>query len=92
MIISRSIHVVANGIISFFIMGNSPLYICTTSFNSSVKRHLNYFHFLDIVNSAAMNIEMHVTFKIIVLSRYRPRSCISVSYGKCIFSFFEESS
>ena len=28
---SRSIHVATNGIISFFLMANTPLYICTTS-------------------------------------------------------------
>ena len=32
MIVSRSIHVAANGIISFFLwLSNIPLYICTTS-------------------------------------------------------------
>ena len=33
-IISRSIHVATNGIISFFVMlSNIPLYICTASFS-----------------------------------------------------------
>ena len=35
---------------------------------SSVDGHLGYFHILVIVNSAVMNIEVHVSFQIIVLS------------------------
>ena len=34
-----------------------------------------------------MNIEVHVSFRIIVLSRYMPRSGIAGSYGSSIFSF-----
>ena len=51
----------------FFFMANIPLYICTTSFiYSSVDRHLGYFHVLPILNSAAMNIGVHVSFSIMV--------------------------
>ena len=38
-----------------------------------------------IVNSIAMNIGVHVSFQIIVLSRYMPRSGTSVLYGNSIF-------
>ena len=53
---------------------------------SSVNGHLGYFHVLAIVNSAAMNIEVHVYFQIMVFSRYMPRSGITRSYGSSIFS------
>ena len=55
--------------------------------HSSVHGHLGCFHVLAIVNSAAMNIGMHVSFWIRVLSRYIPRSGIAESYGSSIFSF-----
>ena len=54
---------------------------------SSVDRHLGCFHVLAIVNSAAMNIEMHVCFQIMVFSGYVPRSGIAESYGSYIFNF-----
>ena len=49
--------------------------------------HLGCFHVLAIVNSAAMNIGMHVSFQIIVLPGYTPRSGIAESYGNSVFSF-----
>ena len=46
--------------------------------HSSFDGHLGYFHVLAIVNSAAMNIEVHVWFKIsvFIFFRYIPRSGI----------------
>ena len=55
--------------------------------HSSVDGHLGYFHVLAIVNSAAMNIAVHVSFWIIDLSRYMPRNGIAGSYGNSIFGF-----
>ena len=55
--------------------------------HSSVYGHLGCFHVLAIVNSAAMNIGVHVSFQIIVLSGFMPRSGFAGSYGNSIFSF-----
>ena len=40
--------------------------------HSSADRHLGCFHVLAIVNSAAMNIGVHVSFSILVFSEYIP--------------------
>ena len=55
--------------------------------HSSVDGHLGCFHVLDVVNSAAMNTEVHVSFQIIVFSGYMHRSGIARSYGNSIFKF-----
>ena len=55
--------------------------------HSSVNRHLGCFHVLAIVNSAAMNNGIHVSFSILVSSAYMPRSGIAGSYGGFIPSF-----
>ena len=55
--------------------------------HSSVNGHLGFFHVLAVVNSAAMNIGVHVSFEIMFFSRYMPRSGIAGSYGSSIFSF-----
>ena len=45
------------------------------------------FHVLAIVNSAAMNNGIHVSFSILVSSGYTPRSGIAGSYGGFIPSY-----
>ena len=45
----------------------------------SVSGRLDCLHVLAIVNSAAMNIQVHVSFQIIILSGYVPRSGIAES-------------
>ena len=55
--------------------------------HSSVNGHLDYVHVLAIVNSAAMNNGIHVSFSTLVSSGYMPRSGIAGSYGSFIPSF-----
>ena len=57
--------------------------------HSPIIEHLSCFLILPIINSAAMNIEVHVSFQIsvYVFPRYVPRSGIAVPYGNSIFSY-----
>ena len=45
------------------------------------------FHVLAIVNSAAVNIGVHISLRIIVFSRYIPRTATVGSYGNSTFNF-----
>ena len=53
---------------------------------SSIDEHLGCFHVLGIVNSAAVEAGVHVSFWIKGLSGYMPRSWIAGSYGNSLFS------
>ena len=55
--------------------------------HSFVDGHLGCFHVLAIVNSAALNNGIHVSFSILVSSGYMPRSGTAGSYGDFIISF-----
>ena len=45
-----------------------------------------------IVNSAAINLGVHISFSMKVFSGYMPRSGIAGSYGSSIFSFLKQTS
>ena len=56
--------------------------------HSSVDGHPGCFHVVAIVNSAAVNNGIHVSFSILVSSGYMPRRGIAGSYGGFIPSLF----
>ena len=60
--------------------------------HSSADGHLGCFHALAIINSAAMNIGVHVSLSDLVSLVCMPRSGIAGSYGSSISSFFKEIS
>ena len=88
----RSIYTTAKDKIFFFFIAeqSSIMQLSHSCFiHSSIDRHLGCFHILVIVNNAAMNIEVLMFFQISVLGSfgYIPRTGISGSKGRSIFSF-----
>ena len=57
---------------------------------SSVDGHLGCFHVLTVVNCVPLNVGIHVSFQIRVLSRYMSRNGITRSYGNSVFSFLRK--
>ena len=91
MTLSRSIHISTNDPILFLFMAEQYAIVYRYHIffiHSSADGHLGHFHVLVIVNSAAVNIGVHVSFWIIVFSGYMPSSGIAGSYGSCFFFFF----
>jgi len=65
------------------------IYMCHIFFICSPdSENLGGFHVLAIVNSATMNIGVHVSFWVLFFSRYMPRSGIPGLCSISIFSFF----
>ena len=54
--------------------------------HSSVDGHLGCFPVLAVLGSAAVNIAVHVSFQITILSGYMPKSGTDGSYGTSVFS------
>ena len=87
---SRFIHLIRKDSNAFLFMVEyySIMYMYHNFFiYSSVNRHLGCFHVLGIVNSAAMNKGIHVSFSVLVSSGCMYRSGITGSYGASIPSF-----
>ena len=87
---SRFTHLSSTDLIAFLFMAEyySIAYMYHNFFIcSSVSGHLGCFHVLAIVNSAAMSIGVHLSFRILVFSGYMPSSGIAELYGSFIPSF-----
>ena len=88
-IIPWSIHIATNDNISFFLwLTKIPQYVCTISSLSIlfVDELLCCFHILGILNSAALNIVVHVSFQIMTFSWCLPRKEMAGSLGSSIFT------
>ena len=80
----------ANGIVSFFFNGRvifHCIYVPHLLYPFFCRRTLGCFHVSAIVNSAAMNTGVHVSFWIMIFFRYMPRNGNAGPYGSSIFSF-----
>ena len=66
------------------------LYYSWIIFHCIFDGHLGCFHVQAIVKCATVNTRIHVSFQIMVFSRYLPKDGIVMSYGTFIFSFLRE--
>ena len=88
MIISRSIHVAANSIISFFLWLIFHCIYVSHLFCPFICSWTFWLHpCLAIVNSAAVHVWVPVSFWILVFSGYRPISGSAGSYGSSTVTF-----
>ena len=86
---SRSIRVVTNGRISFFLwLNNIPFYIYIT-LSLSIHPSIGCFHVLAVVNNTAKNMRMQISFQDgdFIFFRYISTSGIARPYGSFIFYF-----
>ena len=87
---SSFIHLIRTGSNELFLMAeqNSMMYMYHSFLiHSSADGHLGCFHVLAMINSAAMNIGVHVSLSDLVSLVCMPRSGIAGSYGSSISSF-----
>ena len=63
------------------------VYLYSFFIHSSFSGHPGCFYVLAVINSAAVNVVVHVSVWIMVFSGYIPSSGITGSYGSSIFSF-----
>ena len=87
---SSFIHLIRTDSNEFFLMAEyySMVYMYHSFLiHSSADGHLGCFHVLAIINSAAMNIGVHVSLSDLVSSVCMPRSGIARSYGISISNF-----
>ena len=75
---SRSIYVAANGIISFFLMAelDSIVYTYLIFIHSSVDGHLGCFQIVAIINSAAVNTGVYVSFLLRLILKLESNCCL----------------
>ena len=88
---SSFIHLIRTDSNVFFLMaeGYSIVYMYHRFLiHLSADGHLGCFYVLAIINSAAMNIGLHVSLSILVSSVCKPSSGIADSYGSSIYSFY----
>ena len=87
---SSFIHLIRTDSNEFFLMDEqySIVYMYHSFLTHlSADGHLGCFHVLAIINSAAMNIGVHVSLSDLVSLVCMPRSGIAGSYGSSISSF-----
>ena len=87
---SSFIHLIRTDSNAFFLYSIVYMYH-NLLIHSSADGHLGCFHVLAIVNSAAMNIGVHVSLSVLVSSVYMPCSRIAGSYGSSTYSFLRKS-
>ena len=90
MTLSGSVHIAANGIISFFLMAeqHSIVYVYHIFFiHPSVDGLLRCFLVLAVVNSVAVNVGVQASFEPCFRLDICPGMGLLVSYGSSIFIF-----
>ena len=78
--------------IYIYIHTHTYIYIYHVFIHSSVEVRLGCFHILAIINNAALNIGVHVSFQIsvFIFFNYITKKGITGSYGSSIFSFLRK--
>ena len=89
MVISRSVHIAANGIISFDLwLSNIPLCIYTTFLFIHLSLDIRLLSCFGSCKWCCYKHWINVSFQITIFSRYVPRSGVAGSYGSSVSSFW----